>query len=251
MKISVAIITKDAGRDLDRCLHSVAFADEVIVLDQDSGDDTQEVCRRHGASLHQTEWLGFGPTKNKAVSLCKNRWVLSVDSDEEVTPELRAAITALPEDPVEGAFAVNRLSRFLGRWIRHCGWHPEFVVRLFDRERAAFNDKPVHESIETAGPVGRLSGLLHHYTYETMEQYIDKLNRYTTLAALEKHEAGGRASLATAVVRSLASFWRMWLLQGGFRDGWAGYVLCLASSFSVLSKYTKLWTLGRADGGPR
>jgi len=245
VKISVAIITLNASRELDRCLASVAFADEVVVLDQQSRDDTAAVCRRHGATLHQTEWLGFGPTKDRAVSLCRNRWVLSIDSDEEVTPELRAAIEKLPDEPAEAAFAVNRLSRFLGRWITHSGWHPEFVVRLFDRQRAGFNAKPVHESVETSGPVGNLSGLLRHYTYETMEQYIEKLNRYTTLAAEERFAAGDRASLPTAVMRSQAAFWRMWIFQGGILDGWPGLVLCLSSGFYVLSKYTKLWMLGR------
>ncbi len=251
MKISVAIITLNAARDLDRSLASVAFADEVVVLDQGSDDDTAEVCRRRGAALHQTEWLGFGPTKAKAVSLCRNRWVLSLDSDEEVTDDLRRAIEALPEDPAEAAFTVNRLSRFLGRWIRHCGWHPEHVVRLFDTGRAGFNDKPVHEEIEVTGTVGSLPGILNHYTYRTMEQYIEKLNRYTTLAAEERHAQGDRSTLLNAVARSQATFWRMWVLQGGIRDGMPGWVLCLASSFYVLAKYTKLWRLGAEGSGDR
>ncbi|MCB1183309.1 glycosyltransferase family 2 protein [bacterium] len=245
MKISVAIITRDAAADLDRCLASLGFADEVVVLDQGSTDATAAVCARHGAALHQGAWQGFGPTKQAAVDLCRNRWVLSVDSDEEVTPELAAAIGALPEAPAEAAFAVNRLSRFLGAWIRHCGWHPDHVVRLFDRERAAFNAKPVHEGIETAGTVGRLPGLLRHYTYETMEQYVEKLNRYTTLAAAEMHAAGRRTSLVQAVVRAEATFWRMFVLQGGLLDGWHGAVLCWSSGFYVLAKYVKLWRLGR------
>ncbi len=244
MKISVAIITRDAAEELERCLASVAFADEVIVLDQGSIDHTAEVCARHGATLHQSEWLGFGLTKARAVGLCRNNWVLSVDSDEEVTPALRAAIEALPADPAEAAFAVNRLSRFLGTWIRHCGWHPDWVVRLFDRRRAGFNDKPVHESIEVQGATGRLDGLLHHYTYETMEQYIAKLNRYTTLAAEEMHARGKRVGLLSAVVRAKATFLRMWILQGGILDGRAGWVLCLSSAFYVLAKYTKLWRMG-------
>ena len=246
MKISVAIITRDAAEQLDCCLASVAFADEVVVLDQASTDHTAEVCRRHGAALHQGVFAGFGPTKQRAAELCRNDWVLSVDSDEVVTPELRAAIEALPETPEHAAFTVNRLSEFLGAWIRHCGWHPEHVVRLFDRRRGGFNDKPVHEAIEVAGSCGRLPGLLHHHTYETLEQYIDKLNLYTTLAAEELHGRGRHASLAGAVLRAQAAFWRMWLLKAGFRDGWPGTVLCLASSFYVLSKYTKLWRLGRA-----
>ncbi len=245
MKISAAIITLNAAAELDRCLASLDFADEIIVLDQGSTDDTAGVCARRGAVLHQTEWLGFGPTKDKAAGLCRNPWVLSIDSDEEVTPELRAAIEALPDDPPEAAFTVNRLSRFLGRWIRRCGWHPEHVVRLFDRRRAGFNDKPVHEGIETAGAVGRLGGILRHYTYETMEQYITKLNRYTTLAAEEMYAQGRRSGLLAAVVRAEATFWRMWLLKGGFLDGMAGTVLCWSSGFYVLSKYTKLWRMGR------
>jgi glycosyltransferase involved in cell wall biosynthesis len=245
LKISAAIITHEAAADLDRCLASLAFADEIVVLDQGSSDETAEVCRKHGAALHQTDWMGFGRTKQKAVDLCRNRWVLSIDSDEQVTAELQAAIEALPARPEPAAFTLNRLSRFLGKWIRHCGWHPEYVIRLFDRERARFNDKPVHEAVEVTGTVGRLDGLLHHYTYETMEQYIDKLNRYTTLAAEELHAKGRSASLAGAVVRAKAAFWRMWVLKGGFLDGWQGTVLCLASGFYVLSKYTKLWRMGR------
>jgi len=245
VRISVAIITLNAAQDLERCLASAAFADEVIVLDQHSTDDTAAVCARQGAVLHQTEWLGFGPTKAKAVSLCRNDWVLSLDSDEAVTPELAAAIEALEDNPAAAAFAVNRLSRFLGRWIRHCGWHPEYVIRLFDRRRSGFNDLPVHESIETEGAVERLTGLLHHYTYDTMEQYIEKLNRYTTLAAEDLYRSGRRATPAQAVVRSQAAFWRMWVLQGGILDGAQGTALCLASSFYVLSKYIKLWRLDR------
>ena len=245
MKISAAVITFNAADALDRCLASLAFADEVVVLDQGSTDHTAEVCARHGAKLHQTEWLGFGRTKGKAAALCRNTWVLSIDSDEEATPELAAAIAALPAAPAEAAFAVNRLSRFLGRWIRHAGWHPEYVVRLFDRKRAGFDDEPVHESVRVNGPVGRLPGLLHHYTYETMEQYIGKLDRYTTLAAQRLHAQGRRCSPWGAVARSQAAFWRMWLLKGGLLDGGAGTVLCLSSAFYVLSKYVKLWQLGR------
>lgn len=246
MKVSVAIITKDAAGQLDRCLASLAFADEVVVLDQGSTDDTAAVCARRGAALHQGPWEGFGRTKQRAVALCRNRWVLNIDSDEEVSPELAAAITALPDAPPVAAYAVNRLSRFLGTWIRHCGWHPDRVVRLFDRERAGFDDRPVHESVRHPGAAGRLPGLVLHHTYGTMEQYIARLDRYTTLAAGDLHARGRRAGPVGAVWRAEATFWRMWLLQGGWRDGGAGLVLCRASSFYVLAKYVKLWRLGQA-----
>jgi glycosyltransferase involved in cell wall biosynthesis len=245
VKISAAIITRQEASILARCLASLDFCDEVLVLDQHSTDDTAAVCARHGARLEQTAWLGFGRTKQKAVDLCRNRWVLSIDSDETVTPELRAAILALPDQPEPAAYAINRLSRFLGRWIRHCGWHPDRVVRLFDRERARFDGKPVHESVIAEGAVHRLDGLLHHAPYETMEQYIAKLDRYTTESAAELFATGRRASLADAVIRSQAAFWRMWVLQGGILDGWVGTVLCQSSAFYVLTKYIKLWRLGR------
>ncbi len=240
MKISVAIITRNAARDLERCLASVGFADQIVVLDQNSEDGTVEVCRRAGAELYQTEWLGFGRTKQAAVRKCRNRWVLSLDTDEEVSPELRAAIEGLPEDAEPAAFEINRLSRFLGVWIRHCGWHPEYVVRLFDRDRGSFNEKPVHEGIEVSGEVKRLPGLLRHYTCATFEAYVAKQNRYSSLAAEEMAAAGRRSSLAGAVVRAHATFWRMWLLQGGCLDGWPGTVLCLVSAYYSLGKYTKL-----------
>jgi glycosyltransferase involved in cell wall biosynthesis len=246
VKVSVAIITRDAAPQLDRCLASLGFAAEVIVLDQASTDDTAAVCARHGAVLHQGTWEGFGRTKQAATALCRCDWVLNVDTDEVVTPELGAAITALPDEPAEAAFAVNRLSRFLGRWIRHGGWHPEHVVRLFDRRRAGFDDAAVHEAVRTEGRVGRLPGLLHHHTYETMDQYITKLNRYTTLAAEDLHARGRTATPWQAVARAHAAFWRMWLLRGGFLDGGAGAVLALSSGFYVLAKYTKLWRLGRS-----
>jgi len=244
--VSAAIITRQEAAALDRCLGSLGFCAEIVVLDQGSTDETAAVCARHGARIEQTEWLGFGPTKQRAVDLCGERWVLSIDTDEVVTTELADAITALVNAPGHAAYSVNRLSRFLGHWVRHCGWHPDHVVRLFDRERAGFDDKPVHESVRVRGEVGRLPGLLHHYPYESMEQYIFKLDRYTTAAAADLHAAGRRGGLATAVVRSQAAFWRMWLLQGGILDGWAGAVLCQASSFYVLSKYVKLWRLGRS-----
>ncbi|MCP4571107.1 MAG: glycosyltransferase family 2 protein [bacterium] len=245
MQVSVAIITRDAAPQLDRCLASLGFAAEVVVLDQGSTDDTAAVCARHGAALHQGAWQGFGPTKQAVTGLCGRDWVLNIDSDEEVTPELAAAIAALPDEPAEAAFTVNRLSRFLGRWIRHGGWHPEHVVRLFDRRRGGFDDKPVHEAVRCEGAVGRLPGILRHHTYETMEQYIAKLNRYTSLAAEELHARGTRTTPWSAALRAQAAFWRMWLLRAGFLDGGQGLVLALSSAFYVLSKYVKLWRLGR------
>jgi glycosyltransferase involved in cell wall biosynthesis len=241
VKISAALITRDAGAGLDRCLASLDFVDEIVVLDQGSSDETLEICARHGAKVHQqSEWLGFGPMKNAAVALCNHRWILSIDADEVVSPELKQAILDLPDEPPHPAYAINRLTNFLGRWIRHCGWYPDWVVRLFDRERARFNDRAVHESVEVAES-GRLEGLLLHYSYENMEQYLEKLNRYTTLAAQEAVANGRRAGLWTALLRGKFTFLRMYFFEGGILDGRHGLLLCLCSAFYVMTKYVKVW----------
>ncbi len=244
MKISAAIITRNAAGDLERCLRSLDFVDEILVLDQGSDDGTLEVCQRYGATVHQSEWLGFGRTKQKAASLCRNDWVLSIDSDEVVDAQLRAALLALPLKPDFSAFKLNRISMFLGQWIHHCGWYPDHIVRLFDRRVCVFNERLVHEEVVVAGPTGRLPGHLEHYTYANMEQYLEKLNRYTTLAAEQMFQEGRRTSLLGAYLHSTLGFWRMYILQGGVWDGAHGLVLCLGSSFSILSKYVKLWKLG-------
>ena len=245
MKVSAVLITRDAAAHLDRCLASLAWCDEIVVLDQQSGDGTLEICARHGARIVQGEWLGFGPMKAAAVALASNRWVLSIDADEEVTPELRDAIVALPDAPAPAAFRVNRLSRFLGRWIRHCGWHPDRIVRLFDRDRAGFNDAAVHEAVETDGAVVDLAGLLLHRTYDDFGQFLRKQDHYTTLGAESAAAAGRHSSLLGAVIRAKFMFLRTYILQAGFLDGWHGLVLCCGMSVSTLMKYVKIWQAGR------
>ncbi len=166
--------------------------------------------------------MGFGPTKDAVVARARNDWVLSIDADEVVSPELRAAIAALDE-PRAAAYRINRLSRFLGRWMRHCGWHPDRIVRLFDRRRAGFDDRPVHESVIVRGDVGDLDGLLLHHAYDTMEQFLRKQDVYSTLGAEHALAAGRRASLAGAVLRAKYAFLRTFIFKLGFLDGWHGW----------------------------
>jgi len=246
VKPSAVLITRNAAAHLERCLRSLDFCREIVVYDQGSDDGTVEICARLGARVVPGTWAGFGPTKAAAVAHAAGRWVLSVDADEEVSVELRDAVLALPDEPAEAAFAVNRLSRFLGRWIRHGGWHPDWVVRLFDRDRAGFDDRPVHESVRTDGDVGRLDGLLRHYTYDTLEQYLAKLDRYSTLAAQEAAAAGRRSSLVMAIVRAKLTFVKMLFLRAGWRDGWHGVLLALLSGVATLAKYVKIWQAGRS-----
>lgn len=246
MKLSACIITRNADKHLDACLASLDFADEILVYDQGSVDGTLEICARRGARVVQGAWLGFGPTKAAAAAAAAHRWILSVDADERITPELRAAILALPDDPVPAAFAVNRLSRFLGRWMRHSGWHPDWIVRLYDRERAAYNDLNVHESVETTGRVERLEGLLLHEAYADLHQWLDKQNRYGTLAAEAAVARGERGSLARAFVRGHLAFARTFGLRQGWRDGAHGLALCSLTAFATFLKHLKIWRATRA-----
>ena len=248
MKVSASIITLNAAAHLDRCLDSLDWCDEVVVLDQGSTDGTREICARHGATVLDGEWRGFGPTKAACVLACRNRWILSVDADEVVDAALRDAIRALPDDPSQAAFRVDRRSRFLGRWIRHCGWTPDRLLRLFDRDRAGFDDAPVHEAVHARGPVGDLPGLLLHHTYDSLEQYLAKLDRYSTLGAEAAVSHGRRATPAGAVLRAHHTFVRTYWMRRGFLDGAHGLALCSLMAFQTLAKYLKIWHAGRRAG---
>jgi len=245
MKISACLITRNAAAHLDRCLASLDWCDEILVRDQASEDETLEICARHGARVVQGEWLGFGPSKAAAVAETRHRWVLSVDADEVVDDRLRAAILALPDDPMPAAYRINRLSRFLGRWIRHCGWHPDPLVRLFDKQRAGFDDRPVHEAIHARGPVEDLEGLLLHFTYDSVEQYLAKMDHYTTLGAEVAVASGRRTNLLSVVIRPKMTFLRTYILQRGFMDGGHGLALCTLMSVQTFVKYLKIWKAGR------
>ncbi len=247
-ELSACLITRNPGPVLERCLRSLAFAAEIVVLDHGSDDGTRDLCRSFGARLIEGPWEGFGPAKQRVTAAARHRWVLSIDADEEVTPELAAAIAALPESPPRAAYAVNRLSRFLGRWIRHGGWHPEWVVRLFDRERAGFDDRLVHESVRSAGPVGRLDGLLLHRTYASLDQWLEKQDRYARLAAREAAAAGRRVTPWHGLWHAQHAFWRMWLWRRGFLDGPHGLLLASLTAWGVLWKYARIWEATRARG---
>ncbi len=246
MKVSACLITLDAARTLDGCLESLDFVDEIVVLDHGSTDGTRDICARRGARVLTGEFKGFGAAKSSVTAAARNRWVLSIDADEEVTPDLRAAIMALPDAPPAAAFAINRLPRFLGRWIRHSGWHPDWVTRLFDRELAGFNELRVHESVVTDGPVARLDGMLLHYAYEDLHQWVEKQNRYGTLAAEEAAAEGRSGSVVRAIARGNLAFLRNYVLKQGWRDGVHGFVLCLLISGATFIKHLKIWLATRS-----
>lgn len=248
LPLSLCVITRDAAGQLADCLASAPFAGEIVVVDSGSSDDTVEIARRCGARVIVRPWQGFGPQKNFAVAQAVHDWVLCLDADERVTPELGAAIrAALAAAPVAVAFAVARRNRFLGRWLRHGEGYPDWIVRLFDRRHARWTDDPVHENVTATGSVARLSGDLLHASAESLDAYIAKQNRYTTLQAEAMHTRGERASVARLVGSPLARFIRFYVVRLGFLDGVAGFVHIAIGCFASFMKYAKLRALSAVE----
>jgi glycosyltransferase involved in cell wall biosynthesis len=252
MRLSVIVIARNEERTIARCLESVRFADELIVLDGGSADRTVEICERLGARvIGASDWPGFGPQKNRAAALAAGDWLLSIDADEWVSPELASSIQQMVDSPAAAqAYEVARLSSFCGRYIRHAGWWPDHIVRLFRRGSARFSDDAVHERLIVDGRVGRLEGLLMHESIRDLEDALGKVNRYSSDSAAMLYSQGKRATLTTAVLRGGWTFVRTYLLRAGFLDGREGFMVAVYAAENTLHKYLKLMLLGRR-GGPQ
>jgi glycosyltransferase involved in cell wall biosynthesis len=245
MSISVVVITKNEEASIERCLQSVDWADEVIVLDAGSTDRTIEIAQRLRARVSVTaDWPGFGPQKNRALQQASSDWVLSLDADEWVTQELRDEILQVISRPNGAvAFRVPRLSSFCGRFMHHSGWWPDYVVRLFRRGAARFSDDAVHERVIVAVKPGTLHEPLMHETYIDLEELLAKMNTYSTLSAQDKHRDGKRSGLSKAVARAAWAFVRTYFLRAGFLDGREGFMLAVAVAEGTYYRYAKLLLL--------
>ncbi len=244
--ISAVIITKNEERNIGRCITSVRWADEVIVVDSGSTDATAAISARLGARVLVKAWEGFAAQKEFAAAQASCEWVLSLDADEEVTPELRAEIQRMlsaPEPPAAEGYRMPRKSYFLGTWIRHGGWYPGYQMRLFRRSSAFMNHRPVHEGFEVRGAVGTLDAPLNHYTYDTIHQYLEKMNDYTSLDVANKLSEHPEAVIRWyhCVVNPIALFVRMFVVLKGYRDGFHGFLLAVYSSLYKLLVYAKSW----------
>lgn len=245
-KLSAVILTRNEEHNLPRCLESVGWVDEVLVLDSGSTDRTVEIARKFGAKVHQVTWEGFGKQKQKGVDLASGEWVLSIDADEVVTPELKSEIAlSLAADNGTAGYYLKRKAYFLDRFVKHGGWYPDWVLRLFKKKKGRFTPASVHESVILDGPSARLQSELLHFTDPNFSHYLAKLNRYTDLSAGELFERGERASLFKIWANPAAKFLSQYVLKAGFLDGRAGFILAGASAFHVFSKYVKLWELSR------
>jgi glycosyltransferase involved in cell wall biosynthesis len=251
LPLSVLVTTLDEADNLPDCLESVRWADEILVVDSGSTDDTVALARRFGARVVVHPYESAARQKNWALPLLRHPWVLILDADERATPELAAEIEAVvrADGPLDG-YVIRRRSFFLGHEIRHCGWERDTVLRLFRAGRGRYDDRLVHETLQLDGRAGRLRGALRHFTYRSFADYLERLDRYTSRGAADLRAAGRRRSVAALVVRPPARFLRMYLLQRGCLDGLPGLMVCTLAAYSVWLKYARLFEPGPAPAVP-
>jgi glycosyltransferase involved in cell wall biosynthesis len=244
-QLSAIVITKDEAANIGACLDSLAFCDERIVVDCGSADATVQLAKEKGARVAFQEWRGFGPQKNYALSLATGAWVLSLDADELVTPELAAAIKAAIADGSADAWEVLRLSSFCGRDMYHSGWYPDYVLRLFKRGKASFDDVIVHERVICDGVVKRLRPPLLHHPIVKLEDVLSRLDRYSTAKARMIVASGRKVTFMTGIGHGLFAFLRAYVLHLGFLDGAEGFLLAVANAENSYYPYMKAWLATR------
>jgi glycosyltransferase involved in cell wall biosynthesis len=249
-KVSVTIITRDEEADIGAALQSVAWADEILVVDSGSTDRTVEIARAAGARVIVRNWPGYIEQKNFAAAKAAHDWIFSLDADERVTSELAGEVPRIAGHTEHAAYRIPRLTWHLGRWIRGTDWYPDYQTRLYDRRRARWTGRYVHESVAVNGSVGRLSGELHHFAYRDIADHLETINRYTTYAARQMREDGRRGSPWQLLLHPPAAFVRNYVLKGGFRLGTVGLIVSAMNAYYVFLKFAKLWQLDALPPSP-
>lgn len=251
-RLSVVVITRNEAANVRAALESARWADELVVVDSGSADDTVRIARELADRVTAHDWEGFAAQKNHAAGLAAHDWILSIDADERVSPELAREIRSLlNSEPAARGYRVPRATRYLGAWIRSTDWRHDLQLRLFDRRAARWNDHLVHESVEVDGPVGRLRGTLEHHPYRDVSHHLGTIDRYTTLAARQMHREGRRAGWMDLTARPAAAFLRNYVLRGGVRDGQRGLIISLLNAGYVFLRFVKLWEMQRGGGADR
>lgn len=243
--LSAVIITKNAAAHIATCLASVTFANEIIILDSGSQDNTVAICRQFTDKVFiNTDWPGFGIQKNRALDCASGEWILSIDADEQVTPELRQAILQELPQTTNTAFRIRRQSCYCGRWIKYSGWQNDYVTRVFRRDSARFSDDLVHERLLVLrGRVGTLMAPLLHFSFDTLEEVLNKVNAYSSASAQMLYTRGHRSSLSKAIFHGLWAFLRTYVVKFGFLDGKAGFLLAVSNAEGTYYRYVKLMFL--------
>ncbi len=251
MKLSSVIIAKNEGKNIRQCIESQgACIDEIIILvDNFSTDDTFQIASSYPSVIvKKVEWKGYSQTKKEGVSISSHDWILWIDADEAISPELCEELREFKKSvPAFTAYSVPRRAYFLGKWIKHCGWYPGRVVRLFNKNEADFNNQSVHEQLKVEGITGKLSHDIEHYTDPDIHHYFEKYNNYTSLAAAELFKKGKKFSILDILLRPLVIFLKMYVIRAGFLDGLHGFILSVFSASYVFTKYCKLWEYERQN----
>lgn len=245
MKLSIGMITLNEEENLGRTLEAIKdIADEIVIVDSFSKDKTKEIALSFGAKFIQEEWFGYGEQKNMVMDNCSSEWILLIDADEVVIPELKKKIKEIISGKSEfDVYEVNRCSIVFGKEIEHGGWSNDYVIRLFKKESGRWNNVPIHESYITEKEIGRIKEKLEHYTYPTIESYFEKFNRYTTEGALRRFEKNKRSSILKIIIRPFFRFVKMYILKKGFLDGFEGFILAVFSMMYIFTIYLKLYFL--------
>ncbi len=247
-RISAIVIVYNEEKNIRRCLESLSWTDEIVVVDSYSQDRTKEIASSFTDKIFDLKWEGFGKKKEFAREKASCDWVLSIDADEVVSEKLKQEIkTIIKKDETLDGYYIPRLSNFLGKWIRHSGWYPDHSLRFFKKNKAQFDSSLVHEKLILNGKTGFLKSELLHYTDPDIHHYLLKLDRYTTLGAEKLFQKGKNTSLFDLILKPPAIFFKMFIQKAGFLDGWHGFLLACFSSFHVFTKYAKLWHLGKSQ----
>lgn len=243
MRLSVIVITRNEQINIAGCLLSVDFADEVVIVDSASTDDTREIARSLGARVTVVQdWPGFGPQKNRALAQAQGEWILSIDADERVTPELKAEILAVMADPRSGdVYQIPRRSSYCGQFMLHSGWNPDYVTRLFRSGCAVFSDDLVHERLISKAQVAKLDSLMLHLSFPDFESVLDKVNRYSSAGSASLSAKNKAATLWGAIGHGAWSFFRTYVLRRGFLDGQLGLALAISNAEGTYYRYAKRW----------
>ena len=231
-KLSIVIITKNEEKFIFDALKSAVFADEVVILDSGSEDQTCNIAKKIGARVEQQAWLGFGAQKNKAVELADNDWVFVLDADERITPELRDEIIFTLKNPQFDGYRIARLNNFFGKNIRHCGLYPDYSIRLFNRQKGKFNDVPVHESVQIQGNTDKLKNHMLHLAFDTVEEFSNKQKKYAELSQKDKN-------LIKAFISPIWTFLKIYIIRLGFVEGWRGFIIAKVYAQYTFWKYFK------------
>ncbi|MBF0344424.1 MAG: glycosyltransferase family 2 protein [Nitrospirae bacterium] len=241
LPVSVVIVTKNEEINIEDALKSAQMAQEIVVVDAYSTDRTLEICRAYTDKVYQNHWQGFAQQKQQAIDYAESPWVFILDSDERLTPSLVEEIASTIKDTPYQGFYVPRRNFFLGKWVKHSGWWPDYTLRLFKKDKGHMDQRQVHEKVIVEGTTSKLANPIEHYSYRSISDFIKRMDKYTTLSVQEINKSAIKTNVFHLTIKPLAMFLKMYVLRLGFLDGMNGFILAILYAFYTFLKYLKAW----------